>query len=83
MNTTRKYITKQGKSKMISLTIGISRELQLKVTNIQNSLRCGGITFYSTANEIENVMVNQCDVRATANAFVFLADMLDAEAKND
>ena len=91
MQTTRKYITKQGESKMISLTIGISSELELKITNTQKGLQHGNITLGVTDARLHSqvelvnwdIEIAQKEVRAIADAFAFLADLLDKEKKND
>ena len=82
MQTTREYITKQGESKMVSLTIGISEALQLQVTGMQNSLRSGEIALNFIMGSTQ-IIIFPAEMRATANAFAHLADLLDAEAKND
>ena len=91
MQTTREYITKQGESKMISLTIGISSELQLRVVDTQEGLQRGNVTLEvpdaRVHSQVElvswDIIIAQREVRAIADAFTFLADLLDAEAKND
>ena len=91
MQTTRKYITEQGESKMISLTIGISSGLQLKITDCTEGLQQGNVKLGMIDAHVEpsedlngwDIEVAQKEVRAIANAFAFLADLLDAEAKND
>ena len=82
MQTTRKYITKQGESKMISLTIRISETLQLQITDTQQGLQRGKIAVVVVPGE-RQIAIYRGEMRATANAFAHLADLLDAEAKND
>ena len=77
---------------MISLTIGISEELQLQVTEMQKGLRHGDISFSSLVDERVttqpdmigwDIKINKEEIRAIAQAFTHLADMLDAEKAND
>ena len=89
MQTTRKYITKQGESKMINLTIGISSKLELRITGTQEGLQHGNVTLkvpdarvYTQVDLVNwDIDIAQKEVRAVADAFVFLADLLDAEEK--
>ena len=76
MQTTRKY--KGGG--MNSLTIGISDTLQLQVTHTQDGLRHGWITLDCLLGGPRIMLVSR-EVRATAQAFTLLADLLDAEAE--
>ena len=93
---------------MISLTIGISSELELRITDTQEGLQHGNIRladvplgsltddnaweefqkvravlFRGKTVKYRNIEIAQKEVRAIADTFVFLADLLDAEAKND
>ena len=108
MQTTREYITIKGETKMVSLTIGISNELELKITDTQEGLQHGNIRlvdarlgslvnnnaweefqkvravlFRGKIIKYRNIEIAQKEMRATANAFAHLADLLDAEEKND
>ncbi len=82
MQTTWKFELVSGKQKMISLTIGISEELQLQVTGMQNDLRSGEIALHFITGNT-SIIIYADDMRATAQAFTHLADMLDAEETND
>ena len=78
MKTTRKY--KGGG--MNSFTIGISDTLQLQVTHTEDGLRRGWIVLGCTLGG-PRIMLAQREVRATAQAFALLADLLDAEQANE
>ena len=65
---------------MNSFTIGISDTLQLQVAEAQDGLRNGWITLDCTLGG-PRIMLVPHEIRATAQAFALLADLLDAEAK--
>ena len=82
MKTTRKYITTKGETRMFSLTIGISSTLELQITNTRQGLQHGKVALVVVPGERE-IAICRSEVRATADAFALLADLLDAEEKND
>lgn len=88
MQTARKYIVTPEELKMIKLMIGISDELLLRVVDTQEGLRQGRVKLSIPVARVcavdENpgswyVKIEQKEVRAIADAFTFLADLLDEE----